>query len=244
MSISRVISLSPSLSNKNEKVHMAIAVALRRQSRLIGTLGILFLSFLVITFQVVWDGPLRDLDASLGGTNWYERHPLALRVAGWIDHLGLRGVTAAILLALSLEIARRHRVWRPIILSVVALIALNLVVGFLKLTVGRTKPRLGLDLVDAGGMSFPSGHAANAILTWGLIAYLLIQYSRRARRVTGRLVVIVASITVAVCSVSLFRNTHWLTDLIGGVLVGACLLLVIIAWDRHALMERPSKVSA
>lgn len=206
---------------------------LREQRLLVEATAGLLLAFLVVLSQVVWDGPLRDLDDSLSAGTWYERHPLALQIAGWIDHLGLRGVTVTILLIIAGLIWYLHRQWRPIFLSVAALLLLNLVVGALKLTVGRTKPRLGLDVIDAGGMSFPSGHSANAVLTWGLIAYLLVQYSRRAHARTGRLVVIVVSITVAVCAVSLFRNTHWLTDLLGGVFIGGALLTALMAFDRH-----------
>jgi membrane-associated phospholipid phosphatase len=208
----------------------------REQRSLVHLTGSLLLGFLLVLSQVVWGGPLRDLDNSLSGGNWYERHPLALEIAGYVDHLGLRGVTATILLIVAGLIWYLHRQWRPIVLALSALVLLNLVVGALKIMVGRTKPRLGLDVIDAGGMSFPSGHSANAVLTWGLISYLLIQYSRRARARTGRLIVIVASITTAVCAVSLFRNTHWLTDLVGGVLIGGALLTWLMALDRHRLL--------
>lgn len=210
----------------------------RDQRRLLMTSGALLAAFLIVTAQVVWDGPLRNIDASLSNSTWYDEHPLALRIAGYIDHLGLRGLTATILVGIALLIWYLNKEPRPIILAVLSLVALNLVVGAIKILVGRTKPRLGLDVVDAGGMSYPSGHTSNAVLTWGLIAYLLIQYSRRARKRTGRLVVTVVSITVAVVSVSLFRNTHWFTDLLGGALIGALLLTLLMAVDRHHLQER------
>lgn len=210
----------------------------RDQRRLLMTSGALLAAFLIVTAQVVWDGPLRIIDASLSNSTWYEEHPLALRIAGYIDHLGLRGLTATILIGIALLIWYLNKEPRPIILAVLSLLALNLVVGLIKIMVGRTKPRLGLDVVDAGGMSYPSGHTSNAVLTWGLIAYLLIQYSRRARKRTGRLVIIVASITTSVVAVSLFRNTHWFTDLLGGTLIGGFLLTLLMAVDRHHLQER------
>lgn len=208
------------------------------QRRLIQITAALFAAFVVVTVQVVWGGPLRDLDGRLSNNSWYEEHPLALRVASYIDHLGLRGLTATLLIAIAALIWWLNNEPRPMILAVLSLAALNAVVGVLKIWIGRTKPRLGLDVVDAGGMSYPSGHAANTVLTWGLIAYLLIQYSRRARRRTGRLVIVVVSITVAVSAVSLFRNTHWFTDLLGGILIGAALLVTLMTIDRHHLQKR------
>lgn len=211
----------------------------RAQRRLLTTTGALFGAFLLITVQVIWDGPLRTLDAELSNSTWYDEHPLSRQIASYIDHLGLRGLTASILIGVAALIWYLNKQPRPMILAVLSLLALNLVVGAVKLLVGRTKPRLGIDVIDAGGMSYPSGHSANTVLTWGLIAYLLVQYSRRARKRAGRLVTIVVSITVAVVSVSIFRNTHWFTDLLGGVFIGATLLTALIAIDRHHLQEHP-----
>jgi membrane-associated phospholipid phosphatase len=43
---------------------------------------------------------------------------------------------------------------------------------------------------------------------------------------------------VAVCLVSLYRNTHWFSDLLGGLFIGAALLVGIIAVDRSIASER------
>jgi membrane-associated phospholipid phosphatase len=86
------------------------------------------------------------------------------------------------------------------------------------------KPRVGFDLLHAGGMSYPSGHASNAILIWGIIAYLLYRYAH-VDRYRGRLAsAAVGVLALTVCIVSLVRNTHWFSDLFGGLLLGAALL--------------------
>lgn len=51
-----------------------------------------------------------------------------------------------------------------------------------------------------GGMSYPSGHASNAILTWGLIAYLYIQYAQPRLKIVRA-----AAISVVVISAIVFR---------------------------------------
>ena len=43
---------------------------------------------------------------------------------------------------------------------------------------------------------------------------------------------IVGLITTTVVIVSLIRNTHWFSDLLGGVFIGGALLVAIIAIDR------------
>jgi hypothetical protein len=44
-------------------------------------------------------------------------------------------------------------------------------------------------------------------------------------------------ISLTVCIVSLIRQTHWFTDLLGGLFVGSALLVAVIAVDRYV----PSK---
>ena len=81
-------------------------------------------------------------------------------------------------------------------------------------------------------MAYPSGHISNAILTWGLFAYIIFRYTHRAPFEGLRLYWLVALITIAVGLVSLLRNTHWLTDLIGGMFLGGAILVLVVAIDR------------
>ena len=94
------------------------------------------------------------------------------------------------------------------------------------------KPRLANDLLHTSGLSYPSGHAANALLTWGLLAYLIFRYTQKEPFVGMRLDWLVGVITLSVCVVSLMRNTHWFSDLLGGLLLGGSLLVFVIAVDR------------
>ena len=106
-----------------------------------------------------------------------------------------------------------------------------------KILLGRTKPRDGFDLLHAGGMSYPSGHASNAVLSWGILAYLIYRYAK-VDRYQGRLASAgVVLISLTVCIVSLIRHTHWFSDLLGGLFIGSALLVAVIAIDRYV----PSK---
>jgi membrane-associated phospholipid phosphatase len=156
-----------------------------------------------------------------------------------VDDLGLRGVTAIILLFTAVLISRRFKSWRPINLSLLSLLLLNIAVGASKLMFGRTKPSTGFDLVFTdSGLSYPSGHAANAILTWGIFAYLIFRYSHKYPFEGMRLTWFVSIITTGVCLASLYRNTHWFSDLLGGLFIGSALLVAIIAVDRTIKSDR------
>jgi len=204
-------------------------------------LTVLFLLiYAVITQQVLANSWIRRLD------EWIYNRDFLLMTPGktptlvmLVDDLGLRSITALFLIITAVLIGRRFKSWRPINLSILAFLLLNLTVGASKLLFGRTKPHSGFDLVlTDSGLSYPSGHAANAILTWGIIAYLIFRYSHKEPFEGMRLTWFVSIITTGVCLASLYRNTHWFSDLLGGLFIGSALLVLVIAIDRSIKSDR------
>ena len=198
----------------------------------------LLCGFLLVTHQVIINGPLVHLDAIIANAHRPRLSDGLNNFLMLIDDLGLRGVTATVLLISAFLISRRFKSFRPLNLSILSLVSLNVVVGLAKLGFGRTKPRLNVDLLHFGGLSYPSGHAANALLTWGLLSYLIFRYTHKEPFEGMRLTWLVVVITSSVCVVSLFRNTHWLSDLIGGLFIGGALLVAIIAVDRFVPSQK------
>lgn len=194
--------------------------------------GLLFLSYLALTLSVVFNTPIRTFD------QWV--HKIDMPNFPWIweftirriDDLGLRGLTAPILIILAIFIGRRFQSWRPLNLAILAILLLNLLVGASKIGFGRTKPRLKIDELFADGLSYPSGHSSNALLTWGLMAYFIYRYTHKGPFQGFRLRWAVAVISLAVCAASILRDTHWVSDLIGGLFVGGAILVLVIAIDR------------
>ena len=198
---------------------------------------LLFIGFLVVTQQVLTNGPLVAYDKEINSQPKPQFEGLAGFILRRLDDLGLRGLTATVLLIAATFIAYKFKTWRPLNLAMISLLSLNLVVGSFKIVLGRTKPRDGFDLLHAGGMSYPSGHASNAVLSWGILAYLIYRYAK-VDRYQGRLASAgVVLISLTVCVVSLIRHTHWFSDLLGGLFVGSALLVAVIAIDRYV----PSK---
>jgi membrane-associated phospholipid phosphatase len=218
---------------------MLVKAAIRRKQmfRAFRWSLLLLVGFLLVTHQVIINGPLVTYDEEIASQPQPEFEGLSEFILRRLDDLGLRGLTATVLLIAAAFIAYKFKTWRPLNLAVLSVVLLNLVVGGFKLMLGRTKPRDGFDLLHAGGMSFPSGHASNAVLYWGILAYIIYRYAR-VDRYQGRLATAgVITISLTVCIVSLIRRTHWFSDLLGGLFIGSALLVAVIAIDRYV----PSK---
>ena len=80
------------------------------------------------------------------------------------------------------------------------------------------------------------------VLSGGLIIYLFWRYA--ADPPLRRLTVLIAVLTLLTILTSLYIGSHWLTDLIGGVLVGGLLLQTVILFDRATVdvRERPPRL--
>jgi membrane-associated phospholipid phosphatase len=187
-------------------------------------------AFALVTLDVFVQGPLVALDRELVRWDGEAEIPWLQSVAWPYDKLGQRSVLFPILFAVAGVVGRRHRTWRPITLSVLAVIGLNLVVGVLKLGIGRAETDTGDPSVLTGGVIYPSGHSSNMVLTGGLIIYLLVRYTRNPP--ARRLVALVAVLTALTVATSMYIGSHWVTDLVAGLLVGGLLLQGVMLFNR------------
>ncbi|MEU9997982.1 phosphatase PAP2 family protein [Streptomyces sp. NPDC050848] len=153
---------------------------------------------------------------------WPDLHP-------FLDYyvvLGQRGPTAVMVAAwLGWRSWRQHTL-RPLLTLGAALLLLNVTVGAVKLGLGRLGPhyatQIGSAELFAGGDIFPSGHTANAVVTWGILAYLAT--TPRARRYLSALSAVVA---LGVGLTTVYIGTHWLSDVLLGWAAGLLILLAL-----------------
>jgi membrane-associated phospholipid phosphatase len=202
--------------------------AVQLWSGLLGVAGLL-LAFLVLT--VLIPGPLRPVDLALN----HERGQDFLAVRPYlevVDHIGQRGLCVPLLVAVAARVSYRIRTWRPLIVTGAGVLAVNAVVGAFKFGLERGSPLQNEPDFLTGGVMYPSGHAANVVLVYGLLAYVWCRYTDASRRTYRWLVVVVAALTVIMVATSLSLRWHWFTDLIGGVLVGAAVLRTTVVVDR------------
>ncbi|WP_460802582.1 phosphatase PAP2 family protein [Microbacterium sp. GXF6406] len=138
---------------------------------------------------------------------------------GWMATLLVPGLALGALL-----IARR---WRDAVLVAGTLIVSVALVQLLKSVFGRSRPADMLVASDFG--SFPSGHTANAAT---LAALAIVLFPRIW------VVMIAIAWTLAMAFSRAVLSVHWLSDTLGGMLVGvgATMLVaaILLPWVRRA----------
>lgn len=131
-----------------------------------------------------------------------------------------------VVLAAGWPLARRQGA-KYLALAMVSLVGADIVRTTVNLLVHRPRPPHAQWLTPASLYSFPSGHTALAGTAFGLAAWLLWRWDRRAGRwaVAGGLV---AGLAVA-CS-RVYLGVHWPSDVLGGAvfaLVWTCLTILV-----------------
>lgn len=217
-----------------------LADLLGARARLIAAL--LAGSLLYVIVDIFVQGPLTRLDIAVQGWDGEARLPALQDAARLYDKMGQRSVLVPILLLVAGVFARRHRTWRPVVLAMMSFLVLNVVVGAMKIVIGREETETGSVDVLAGGVIFPSGHSSNMVLSGGLVIYLFWRYA--ADPPLRRLTVLVTGLATLTILTSLYIGSHWLTDLVGGALVGGLLLQSVILFDRATadVRERPVRL--
>lgn len=186
--------------------------------------------YLVLTVGVLAGGPLDRFDAAVWhwspAAHWPALWPV---LSDWVV-LGQRAVCLALAVVWLGVRAVRSRDIRPLLTLGLATLLLNISVGLVKTLVGRLGPlqlgmnagRPGATSIFADGTIFPSGHTANAVVTWVLLAML----ARQHRRLWLAVAVFV-SVTVGLSTI--YLGTHWFSDVLAGWAAGVLVLLAVPA---------------
>ncbi|MEV4755647.1 phosphatase PAP2 family protein [Micromonospora sp. NPDC049559] len=201
-------------------------------------------------------GQLLGLDLAV--REWSETHrpEYADWLARTLNLLGQGGwLLTPLSVLLAVAVAVRVRSVRPLLVVVAAEVLTYLTIGPFKLWTDRDAPSSALPPEQAVkifndqpleyDMSYPSGHLANGIVWYGVIALLLVALLRTLGRpapspALARAIRIVPP-AILFCT-TIYTNFHWLTDSIAGVLLGLFLdrLLARVPWDEIPLPALPN----
>ncbi|MEU6629725.1 phosphatase PAP2 family protein [Streptomyces parvus] len=190
---------------------------------------------LLVLVALRWS-PLMALDRSVAEA--LHRHAVAdpglVRVnrvlTDWVwDPWTMRALIAVAVIALWWRGARRLALW----VAATSLLASGLQQG-LKAAVDRERPQWPDPVDSAQFAAFPSGHAMTAVVSCGLLLWLLRLYGAGPGLWGASLAVAVVS-AVGVAVTRVYLGVHWLTDVVGGALLGVAVVALSAAgYARYA----------
>jgi membrane-associated phospholipid phosphatase len=186
--------------------------------------GVLFVLYVLLTLGVIFRTPILNLDTDVVDLRLRHRYP---EWKTFVDHyiiLGQRGPATLLFLPAFVWVAWRDRSPRPLLLLGVALVILNLSVGVVKLATGRLGPRATHLVHDVfvGGNIFPSGHVSNAVVLYGLLAWISVKHRKH-------MIALAVFLSVTIGLGAVYVGFHWFSDVMGGWLAGG-LVLMALPW--------------
>ena len=91
----------------------------------------------------------------------------------------------------------------------------------------RPRPDIALRLIEESGYSFPSGHSMNCLVSYGILAYLLLRYCEN-RKLAKLLSIGLGLIIILIGLSRVYVGVHFPTDVIGGWSLGIAVLVAMM----------------
>ncbi|HUS61222.1 MAG TPA: phosphatase PAP2 family protein [Acidimicrobiales bacterium] len=206
-------------------------------------LGLVGVPFGFLLHQVATHGPITGLDED--GAQWLNDqvhdHDLAITV---LKAISFTGKPIFLLFAIGLPgawILRRGGRKLALFLAVTC-IGGGIVDTIVKVVVGRPRPHVEEPITTAFGNSFPSGHSMASVVCYGALLLVFLPMVDGWRR-TGAIIA-TATIIVAIGFSRLTLGVHYVSDVLGGYVLGAAWLIGSVAAFEIWREERGKRPTA
>ncbi len=200
----------------------------------------LAVALIAVAVEGAW-APLRRLDGSASQHmhSFALGHPVWVRSMLIVSDVGsptvMRTLVAVLAVVLWLRRARRLALWAAATVAGGALIDV-----VLKAAVGRARPHFAHPVAIAPGGSFPSGHAFTSTLAAAVVLLWALPLLSRRGKAAAWTVAVLVPLAVGVSRVAL--GVHWVSDVVGGWLLGAGLVAATSAafetWRQRSGLRR------
>ncbi|MBP9727310.1 MAG: VTT domain-containing protein [Gammaproteobacteria bacterium] len=201
-----------------------------------GQLGTLFVFVFILTAFILLTVTVCTNNPALATYNLEIHHYLQSFRMQWVDNLmlavtvlGQKEILASIVLAVCVWLSYK-RYWRATIFWIGSFLLGAGAAYALKAAVHFHRPNQLFEAID--GFSYPSGHVVLVTILYGGLAYLMASHHSKKYRWIGYTI---ASLLIAAVACSrAFLGVHWLSDIVGSILLGwLSLLFMAFFYQRH-----------
>ena len=184
--------------------------------------------FGLLLHQVTTDGPLTALDDSAARWLNVRVHDddLAIALLQVVSFLG-KPIFLALAVGLPGLWILRHGGRKLALFLAVTCIGGGIVDTLVKLAVGRPRPVLDQPITEAFNHSFPSGHSMGAVFCYGALAVVFGPMLGDGARRRAYAAVVVLCLAIGFSRLAL--GVHFISDVVGGFVLGAAWLSASVA---------------
>ena len=195
--------------------------------------------FSTVTEDIIHHDPLTRFDLALA--SWMHSHEShsAYLIFHYLSLIGSPLVVGGLAVVVGVVLAVR-REW--IILSgwLAAFYGGSLLGRILEALVRRPRSQGAEALLGGTTFSLPTGHALGSLVGYGLLAYLLVGFVVKRRSAQTAIVVVAATLVLAIGFSRLYLGVLYFSDIIGmyaagGVWLAACITGIEIARRQHGM---------
>ncbi len=190
-------------------------------------------AFVAIADAMTEAGRLVRTDTSVAA--WLQRHGTEAGESVFVAISWLGSEMLVVLVAVVAIVLVRVRAWRRLALLFVASLGVWPLNALLKIEFHRARPSVASEFVTDSSFSFPSGHAMESIVIYGVLAFLLVERSPARRRVV-RLAWL--ALCAAIGFSRLYLGVHYISDVLAGFSAGFVWLYTCIIGYRFAQRRR------
>lgn len=187
--------------------------------------------------QVIGGGSLISIDTSAANSlhEWVRVHPLLVTGLEIVSFLGTPAWFYAIVGIAVIFLWRRGRKRLAVFLVATCLLG-GVVDSVVKILVDRPRPSLQHPVATAHGKSFPSGHSMSSVVSYGALLLVFLPVVAKSRR---KIIAALAGVLVlAIGFARLALGVHYITDVLGGYVLGAAWLIASTAAFSMWRVER------
>ncbi len=202
--------------------------------------AILLAGFAGIANSIVDSAPIVMIDTHFTAWLFSHRSATLAHELYLVTHVADQLVIAVLFVLVSLYlIAKKEFVYFFAFLIDVA--GAELSVYLFKLFISRARPDASIAYYIEQTKSFPSGHATISIAFYGFIMYFVLR--QIAKQNEWRLpIILLGSFLIAAVGFSrIYLGVHYLSDVLGGYLIGGLWLIIAIAFREQNLYKQSLK---
>ena len=183
--------------------------------------------FIFIIFNLLSGGFLTNVDINFNESiknAFFSNNPILNAIALTLDYLFevIPIIIASFIIFLYFQYKRR---FKDSLFFIIIMLANAFLIWALKIIIQRPRPGSSIFNYLSSGYAFPSGHTTNVVVFLGLLIYFSWKYLKKENKNIKIFITIILSLIAIIVGFSrLYLGIHWLTDVLGGLLLGLFIL--------------------